>query len=95
VDVVDTFLEVDQLPGPGESEGVTLRVDGQLQHFYFRRGKNPADTLAASPAAGIYYLVEWRDFGMGSSKATTAGERPAVEESTWGRIKSFFRPAPP
>ncbi len=65
VDVLDTFLEVDLRPQPGELEGLTLRVDGQKQKFLFRKGRNPADTdTTTSATAKLYYITEWRDFGM-------------------------------
>lgn len=62
IQVTDTFLEVDQ-PPVGGGEVLTLRVDGDLQDFYFRQGRTPGDTLPDSETAKLWYLVEWRDQG--------------------------------
>lgn len=62
ITVTDTFLEVDK-PPVGGGEVLTLRVDGDLQDFYFRKGKAPGDTLPGSTTANLWYLVEWRDQG--------------------------------
>jgi hypothetical protein len=70
IDVLDTFLEVDQAPKPGEVEATTFRVDGQLQNFFFRKGRTPADTLPESPTSSLVYLVEWRDRGEGSNSVS-------------------------
>jgi len=83
--VQDTFLEVDQIPDQSEPEGITFRVDGQIQKFYFRKGKSPADTLATSATAQRYYIVEWRDFGFGTGALASSA---AVRPNTWGQIKA-------
>ncbi len=89
--VTDTFLEVDLKPQPGELEGLTLRVDGQQNDFYFRKGKSAADTLSGSATAQFYHLVEWRDFGVGRSAAPDV----LIESTTWGRIKALYRKGEP
>jgi len=81
IDVLDTFLEVDLAPSPSRPEGVTLRVDGQLQRFFFRKGRTPAD-----PDSLNWYITEWRDYGFGATAPDLAGEN-----TTWSRIKSFSK----
>jgi hypothetical protein len=67
VDVRNTFLEVVLDPSPAHPDGPTLRVNGSLQHFFFRKGRNAADTTEASPTAKLYYIVEWDDMGAPAS----------------------------
>ena len=57
--VTDTFLEVDKVPPVGEV--ITLRVDGDVQDYYLRKGRTPGDTLASSPTSKEWFLVEWHD----------------------------------
>lgn len=83
IDVLDTFLEVDLEPEAGELEGLTLRIDGQKQRFFFRKGRTPEDTESE-----IWYIVEWRDFGNAQAPGRTS-EGLLVEPTTWSRIKSL------
>jgi hypothetical protein len=99
VDVRNTFLEVTLNPSPEHPDGPTLRVNGSLQHFFFRRGRNPGDTLAASPTSHRYYIVEWDDMGMSASSGSLDGHSTGapmpglsmVEWATWGGIKSAYK----
>jgi hypothetical protein len=59
INVGDEFLEVELKATPGQVEGITLVVDGQIQKFYFRRGKTPDDSLSS-----LFYITEWRDLGV-------------------------------
>lgn len=88
--ITDTFLEVDKVPPT--TEVITYRVDGDKQDFYFRKGRNPADTLAASPTAKEWFLVAWNDLGRlnGSAATSAAGPKPAVATATWGSVKLLF-----
>lgn len=64
VDVLESYLEVEMDPTPENPEGMTMLVEGSIQHFYFRRGFTAADTdTVASKTAKLYYLVEWVDMG--------------------------------
>ena len=92
IDVLDTFLEVTLRPSEEFEEGVTLLVDGQVNQFYFRRGRTEGDTLSTSSTAGLIYIVEWHDRG-----APAASNSRALEtlEFTWSSLKSLFRPAEP
>lgn len=89
--VTDTFLEVDKVPPTGEV--VTLRVDGDVQDFYFRRGRTPADTLATSPTARLWYLVEWRDLARlsGPGRLDERGAAAARPMNLWGSLKENYR----
>lgn len=73
--VNNTFLDVDQ------SNGVTLRVDGDQQFFYFRKG-NPdfgQDTTR-------YYMVRWEDLGNpGGVGAPGKGPRGTRSDVADGR----------
>jgi len=91
--VPDTFLEIDMTPSFGEPEGLTLRIDGHVHTFYFRKGKNPADALSTSETSDKLFLVEWRDRGVVHSSSGRVGEGGAVpvSEMTWSAIKMFFR----
>lgn len=60
--ITNELLEVDQKPQPGEEEGTTFLVEGQIQKFYFRRGKSEGDTLG-SPSSQDWFITEWRDQG--------------------------------
>jgi len=82
IHVQDTLLEVDVPPSSEEPDGMTLRVDGQIQKFYFRKGRTPDDVSER------YYIVEWRDLGFGAGAIQNAGSTPLVENTTWGEIKS-------
>lgn len=82
INVLDVFIEVDLNPTPEEIEGVTLRVDGDRQLLYFRKGRTPDDTNPAT--AEKYYLVEWRDFGAVQSPSPTP-----VERITWTGLKTL------
>jgi hypothetical protein len=86
----DEFLELEIKAQPGETEGITLVVDGQVQRFYFRMGRSPADTLSTSPTSRLFYLVEWVDEGLSLTKPLGAPE--ASEPSTWSRLKAMFLP---
>ena len=89
ITVGDPFLEIEIGPTDEFEEGVTLLVDGQVQKFFFRRGRTEADTLEASPTADDLYMVEWRDMGhfFGSIRS---GSRPLALSTTWGGIKARF-----
>ena len=90
--VTDTFLEVDKVPLTGEV--ITFRVDGDVQDFFVRKGRSPADTLAASPTAREWFLVEWRDLARLSVDAGHGirATRPAANQAnTWSNIKSLYR----
>jgi hypothetical protein len=89
IKMTDEKLEIEQRPLPGQNEGITLLVDGQPQHFYFRKGKTEADTLASSPTSAKYYIVRWEDLGQGSSDFL--GVRTATMPTTWGSIKSAYK----
>lgn len=44
-----------------------------------------------SPATpGLYYLVEWWDYGVESAVGAPAVSRPLVAWATWGLIKANF-----
>lgn len=86
--VTDTFLEVDKVPPVGEV--LTLRVDGDVQDFYLRKGRTPADTLASSPTSKQWYLVEWHDLAR-LSALKEAGATPAASQpTTWSRFKALY-----
>lgn len=87
--VTDTFLEVDKVPLTGEV--ITLRVDGDTQDFYVRQGLSPGDTLAGSPTAKQWYLVEWHDLARLSALKANGDAPTASEATSWTRIKSIFR----
>ena len=86
--VTDEKLEIDIRPLPGENEGTTILIEGQLQHFYFRKGKTEADTLASSPTSGKYYIVRWEDFGRRGFHGF--GGLTAIESVTWSRVKALY-----
>jgi len=68
VDVLHTNLEVEIDPNPKNAEGVTYRVTNSLQKFFFRKGRNAADTdTLTSATAKLYYIVEWDDMGLSGS----------------------------
>jgi hypothetical protein len=90
VTVGDTFLEIELGPTDEFEEGVTLLVDGQVQKFFFRRGRTEADTLEASATANDLYMVEWRDMGP-SFGSLQFNSRPLAQSTTWSGIKSLFR----
>jgi hypothetical protein len=78
-----TILDVDQ------SDGVTLRIVGDRQLFYFRPGRPEF-----GEDAGRLYLVQWEDLGRwgGIGKGGSAAEGPqAVGSGSWGEIKKAFR----
>lgn len=90
IDVVDTFLEIELGPTNEFAEGVTLLLDGQVNRFYFRKGRTEADTLATSPTASLYHVVEWRDLGNPSGLlAAKAGQ--ATIPLTWSSLKTLFK----
>lgn len=84
LDVLDTFLEVDLVPSLQRPEGLTLRIDGQRQRFYFRKGRTMQDT-----DSDTWYIIEWRDYGVQGAPSTSAA-RTAVESTTWGAIKAHY-----
>jgi len=78
--VAGTMLDVDL------SDGVTLRVDGDQQYFFFRPGRPDLEE-----DSGRLYLVRWEDRdGSGGAGKSPLG-RPAVEATTWALIKNLFR----
>jgi hypothetical protein len=87
INVGDEFLEVELKATSGQTEGITLIVDGQIQKFYFRKGRTAADTLASSPTSARLYIVEWRDLGV---QLAVSPRDAAVQSTTWGRIKARY-----
>jgi hypothetical protein len=87
INVGDEFLEVELKPPSGYPEGITLVVDGQIQKFYFRKGRTEADTLASSATSSQYYIVEWRDLGV---QLAVSDRLMSVRSTTWGGIKAGF-----
>lgn len=95
--VTNTQIEADLLLNNGGT--LSYVVEGDVQDLYFRRGRTPADTLAGSPTAGKWYLVEWHDLGLpapttaGTSAAapTPRGLAPTVLPLTWGQLKAVYR----
>ena len=97
--VTDTFLEVDKVPPVGEY--ITFRVDGDVQDFYLRQGRTPADTLASSPTSQQWFLVEWHDLARLSAlkrtaagaglRASGSGPVPATQSMTWSSVKALYR----
>lgn len=73
--VSPTQLDVIRLPD------TTLRVDGDIQDFFLEQGD--ADR---GEDPDLWYIVDWRDL-PGSPFAKPA----AVEQPTWGQIKSLYR----
>ena len=90
IQVTDTFLEVDK-PPVGGGETLTLRVDGDLQDFYFRKGRTPADTLAGSATAKRWFLVEWRDLGRARVDRPSHAPGAATENLSWSSLKTLYR----
>lgn len=85
----DTFVEIDKVPPVGEV--ITLRVDGDTQDFYLRKGRNPADTLATSATAREWFLVGWNDLARLSAVFPAPGPQPSAGRvSTWGGIKAAY-----
>jgi hypothetical protein len=85
-----TFLEVDIVGG--DMAGTALRVDGDIQDMFFRHGNAAADEDTTR-----WFLFEWRDIpdpsgtGRAPGIRTTGTVAPAaIEDGTWGRIKTFF-----
>jgi hypothetical protein len=74
IQVTHTLLEVDQV------DGITWRVDGDLQHMFFRRGRE-----MAGEDPDRWFLVDWRDTPAGAGAPS-----PAVETVTWGRLKALY-----
>lgn len=89
IQVTDVHVEVDLRPTTEIPEGITFLIDGQRQRYYFRTGLTESDTLAASPTAGLYYLVEWWDYGL-DAPAMVRAPRTSVERITWSGIKTTF-----
>lgn len=82
------FIEVDK-PPVGGGEVLTIRIDGDVQDFYFRQGRTPADTLASSATSQLWYLVEWRDQGrlqFGSQLTSPL----ATSISSWSYLKGQY-----
>lgn len=89
--ITDTFLEIDKVPATGEV--ITFRVDGDRQDFYLRRGRNPADTLAASPTSKEWFLVAWYDRARQYSAQWPSVSGTATEAvTTWSGIKGAYAP---
>jgi hypothetical protein len=60
VDVTGGFIEIDCGSSAAHPQGQTRRFDLGLQHFFFRRGRTPADTdTTTSETARLWYIVEW------------------------------------
>jgi hypothetical protein len=78
------YLELEIITNHQTGETAVLRLRGQAQRFLFRRGRTEADTLAASPTANTFYLVEWRDLGSSPLQ---------ILFTTWSDIKNLVRPA--
>lgn len=94
--VTNAQLEADLLLNNGGS--LSYIVEGNAQDFYFRRGRTPQDTLAASPTAQKWYLVEWRDLGDTAAPAAGASAsmsqmppHPTVASLTWGSLKAIYQ----
>jgi hypothetical protein len=87
INIGDEFLEVELQATPGQTEGITIVVDGQIQKFYFRKGRTPADTLASSLTSSQYYIVEWRDLGV----QLAVSDHLMAQPSTWSMVKTFYR----
>jgi hypothetical protein len=91
INVVDTFLEVELGPTDEYPDGVTLLVDGQINRFYFRKGRTEGDTLATSATAENLYIAEWRDSGDSLPfRSVTSKSEPLNRSTSWGSIKSRF-----
>jgi hypothetical protein len=88
IKITDEQLEIEQEPLPGQNEGITFFVNGQPQHFYFRKGKTEADTLTSSATSAKYYIVRWEDLGQGGSDFL--GVHTASEGTTWGNVKALY-----
>lgn len=86
ITVNDEYLEVELKPAPGETEGITLVVDGQINKFWFRKGRTAADTLATSATSQKYYIVEWQDLGALSKPGDFM-----TKGTSWTRVKTYFR----
>jgi hypothetical protein len=87
IKVTDEKLEIDKKPMPGENEGTTFLVEGQPEHFHFRKGKTEADTLASSPTSGKYYIVRWDDVGRPDD---TFGTLSVSRAMSWSFVKSLY-----
>ena len=72
----------------------TLRVDGDAQDLFLRKGASPADTLASSPTAQEWFLVEWHDLARLQAPAGPGGaESPTpVQAMNWSGIKKNWAP---
>ena len=89
--ITDTFLEIDKVPATGEV--ITFRVDGDVQDFYLRKGRSPADTLAASPTSREWFLVAWYDRARQYSAQWPSVSGTATEAvTTWSGIKGAYAP---
>lgn len=82
--VTGVYLDVDF--APAGQEVTTFRVENQTQDFYFRQGRSAADTLASSPTADDWYLVEWRDHGT-EPAALRRSPVLSKQTSTWSSLK--------
>jgi hypothetical protein len=86
--LTDLLLDVEQ------SNNVTLRVEGQTQHYYFQLGR-PEDGEDDTR----YYVRAWRDIGgggtVGAPGVRTLADEPrfveedgkVVERVTWGELR--------
>lgn len=87
-------LVVDETVSAENPEGMRYGVSGEGHQFCFRRGRSPGDTGTASPTAGKWFLVEWRDPGRphkpGPSAGPPTGPTP-VAVITWSRLKALYR----
>ena len=83
----DLLLDVEQ------SNNVTLRVQGQTQHYYFQLGR-PEDGEDGTR----YYIRAWRDIGSGGgtgAPGTRTLDEPVfyregdrtIEEVSWGQLR--------
>lgn len=89
--ITDTFLEIDKVPPTGEV--ITLRVDGDTQDFYLRKGRSPADTLAASPTSREWFLVAWYDRArLNAAQRPSSSGITTEAATTWSGIKGAYAP---
>lgn len=89
-DILDVFLDVDLAPTDDNPDGVTFRVEDQRQRFYFRKGKTEGDTLSTSATAQIYYLTEWRDYGVEGLDGPSRAPAASGSSTSWSQVKTLF-----
>jgi hypothetical protein len=65
----------------------TYLVENAIERFWFRQSEG----VANGPAGPVWKIVEWDEIGLSPGNAVgNAPERASA--TTWGRIKSIFRP---